>query len=114
VCCVCMWCVWCVWCVCSEKGSHDLTWRDVFDVAVRWRQASDPYFAVLYFDALGSHDFTDKCLTKTNVIVGQQRIVRYFSEVRCDGPWRCGVHVTLTLPVRALASSSSSFRGCLS
>jgi hypothetical protein len=36
----------------SRGGKHALGWRDVFDIAVRWRQVSEPNDPVWWIDRL--------------------------------------------------------------
>jgi hypothetical protein len=38
--------------LCSGSQVHPLGWRDVFDIAVRWRQLSEPNDPVWWIDQL--------------------------------------------------------------
>ncbi len=57
-------------------------WRDVYDVAVRWRQHSEPFDPVFYVDGMTHTGFEEGFGLQTPMVSGHQRVTRYFSEVR--------------------------------
>ena len=69
--------------VAPGKGRHVLGWRDVYDVAVRWRQESEPFDPVFYVDGMTHVGFEEGFGLQTPMVSGQTRVTRYYSEVRC-------------------------------
>jgi hypothetical protein len=65
----------------SGKGDHACDWRDVYDIAVRWRQQSEPFDPVFYIDGMTPAAFAEGFGLQTPMVSGQQRVVRYHSEV---------------------------------
>ena len=41
-------------------GTHALGWRDAFDVAIKWRQLSEPNDPVLWIDRLAPEAFAER------------------------------------------------------
>lgn len=64
----------------EEKSSLDrstLTWEDVYSIAVKWRQVSEPCDPVVWVNKL-SEEFNIGFGSHTPMILGQAKIVRYY------------------------------------
>lgn len=66
----------------AGKKTHKLNARDVFDIAVRWRQVSEPFDPVFYIDGLSQAAFEEGFGLQTPMVSGQNRVVRYYPQVR--------------------------------
>lgn len=62
----------------SSTTQHRLYWRDFMDIAVVWRQLSDPFDPVWYLDRLTSEGFAEGFGLQTPMVSGQQHVPRYF------------------------------------
>eukprot|EP00058_Branchiostoma_floridae_P011638 XP_002597126.1 hypothetical protein BRAFLDRAFT_76343 [Branchiostoma floridae] len=60
------------------RTSHVFGWRDLFDIAVKWRQASEPNDPVWWVDLLNQETFTEGFGSQTPMILGQCHVVRYY------------------------------------
>jgi len=58
--------------------AHPFGWRDLFDIAVRWRQISEPNDPVWWVDLLSPEQFREGFGSHTPMITGQSRVVRYY------------------------------------
>ncbi|GMH24057.1 hypothetical protein Nepgr_025900 [Nepenthes gracilis] len=65
--------------VISEDRSNRsmLSWQDVYSLAVKWRQISEPVDPVVWINKL-SEEFNNGFGSDTPLILGQARVVRYF------------------------------------
>uniref|UniRef100_A0ACD5U9K4 Uncharacterized protein n=2 Tax=Avena sativa TaxID=4498 RepID=A0ACD5U9K4_AVESA len=54
-----------------------LSWQDVYNIAVKWRQVSEPCDPVLWVNKL-SEEFNSGFGSHTPLLLGQARIVRYY------------------------------------
>merc|ERR1711871_159355 len=61
------------------KSTHSFGWRDFFDIAVKWRQVSEPNDAVWWIDALTTQAFEDGFGLQTPIVNGQLKTIRYYS-----------------------------------
>jgi hypothetical protein len=57
-------------------------WRDAYDIAVRWRQESEPFDPIFYIDGLSQEAFEEGFGLQTPMVAGQMRVARYYSQVR--------------------------------
>lgn len=64
---------------CSEARTHDFSWRDFFDIAVRWRQVSEPSDPVWWIDGMTLDSFQAGFGLQTPMISGQLKCIRYHS-----------------------------------
>ncbi|XP_078676262.1 tetratricopeptide repeat protein 13-like [Branchiostoma floridae x Branchiostoma belcheri] len=60
------------------RTSHVFGWRDLFDIAVKWRQASEPNDPVWWVDLLNQETFAEGFGSQTPMILGQCHVVRYY------------------------------------
>ncbi|KAL2333468.1 hypothetical protein Fmac_014681 [Flemingia macrophylla] len=60
------------------SSSRKLSWHDVYSVAVRWRQISEPCDPVVWVNKLSSEEFNSGFGSHTPMILGQAKVVRYF------------------------------------
>uniref|UniRef100_A0A0D6R5N2 Suppressor of RPS4-RLD 1 n=1 Tax=Araucaria cunninghamii TaxID=56994 RepID=A0A0D6R5N2_ARACU len=60
-----------------SSGRLTLGWQDVYSIAVKWRQASEPCDSVVWVNRL-SEDFNAGFGSHTPMILGQAKIVRYY------------------------------------
>lgn len=58
-----------------------MSWQDVFSVAVKWRQISEPCDPVVWINKL-SEEFNAGFGSHTPLLLGQARVVRYFPNFR--------------------------------
>ena len=63
----------------KRKSMHSFGWRDFFDIAVKWRQVSEPNDAVWWIDALTTQAFEDGFGLQTPIVNGQLKTIRYYS-----------------------------------
>ncbi|KAH9538801.1 hypothetical protein CY35_15G025500 [Sphagnum magellanicum] len=61
----------------SMKGPIVSTWRDVFSIAVKWRQVSEPCDSVVWVDMLSEKEFKAGFGSHTPMVLGQAKVVRY-------------------------------------
>ena len=66
----------------AGNGVHAFMWRDVYDIAVRWRQVADPYDPVFYFDGLSKATVDDGLFLRTYLTFEEMRVNKYYSQVR--------------------------------
>jgi tetratricopeptide (TPR) repeat protein len=57
---------------------HSFGWRDFMDIAVRWRQYSEPNDPVFWIDLLAPEAFAEGFGLQTPMVTGQMNVVRYF------------------------------------
>uniref|UniRef100_A0A5B6ZGZ4 Putative tetratricopeptide repeat protein 13 isoform X1 n=1 Tax=Davidia involucrata TaxID=16924 RepID=A0A5B6ZGZ4_DAVIN len=60
-----------------SSGRSMMRWRDVYSLAVKWRQISEPCDPVVWVDKL-SEEFNSGFGSHTPLILGQAKVVRYF------------------------------------
>lgn len=58
---------------------HTFGWRDFFDVAVRWRQVSEPNDPVWWIDRFPAKAFKEGFGLQTPIVNGQLKTIRYYS-----------------------------------
>ncbi|XP_014509321.1 suppressor of RPS4-RLD 1 [Vigna radiata var. radiata] len=61
----------------ERSSSRKLSWHDVYSLAVRWRQISEPCDPVVWVNKL-SDEFAAGFGSHTPMILGQAKVVRYF------------------------------------
>jgi hypothetical protein len=61
-----------------QMMSPVLGWREVFDVAVRWRQVSEPNDPVCWVDKLTQREFEAGFGSHTPMLSGQTKVPRYY------------------------------------
>ncbi|KAL2652061.1 hypothetical protein R1flu_020189 [Riccia fluitans] len=68
-------------CSCHEEAllNQGLSWRDVYTIAVKWRQISEPCDPVVWVDKLSEKEFAAGFGSHTPMLLGQSKIVRYYS-----------------------------------
>ncbi|XP_038883616.1 suppressor of RPS4-RLD 1 [Benincasa hispida] len=59
------------------SGHNFISWQDIFSVAVKWRQISEPCDPVVWINKL-SEEFNCGFGSHTPMILGQAKVVRYF------------------------------------
>eukprot|EP00752_Nemacystus_decipiens_P001790 g1729.t1 len=62
----------------AATGRHPVGYRDLFDVAVRWRQLSEPNDPVWWIDRLTPSAFREGFGLQTPMVNGQLKVVRYY------------------------------------
>lgn len=60
-----------------SSGHPKMSWQDVYTLAVKWRQISEPCDPVVWVNKL-SEEFNSGFGSHTPVILGQAKVVRYF------------------------------------
>ena len=55
-----------------------MVWRDVVDIGVMWRQASEPFDPVWWIDRLTQESFQQGFGLQTPMVHGQTNVVRYY------------------------------------
>ncbi|KAL3699782.1 hypothetical protein R1sor_017804 [Riccia sorocarpa] len=67
-------------CSCHEEAllNQGLRWRDVYTIAVKWRQISEPCDPVVWVDKLSEREFAAGFGSHTPMLLGQSKIVRYY------------------------------------
>lgn len=58
-------------------GRYSMSWHDVYSLAVRWRQISEPCDPVVWVNKL-SEEFNSGFGSHTPLVLGQAKVVRYF------------------------------------
>ncbi|KAL4343737.1 hypothetical protein HN51_061997 [Arachis hypogaea] len=61
----------------ERSSSRTMSWQDVYSLAVRWRQISEPCDPVVWVNKL-SEEFNSGFGSHTPLILGQAKVVRYF------------------------------------
>ncbi|XP_061340851.1 suppressor of RPS4-RLD 1 isoform X2 [Gastrolobium bilobum] len=61
----------------DRSSSRSMSWQDVYSLAVRWRQISEPSDPVVWVNKL-SEEFNSGFGSHTPMILGQAKVVRYF------------------------------------
>ena len=69
-------------CLFAGAGSHEYGWRDLYDGAVRWRQAADPYDPVFYGDGLSQRTMDVGVVLGTYMLHKEMRVNKYFTQAR--------------------------------
>ncbi|CAE7512879.1 SRFR1 [Symbiodinium microadriaticum] len=60
-------------------GSHSFSWRDLYDIAVKWRQLGEPFDTVLWIDCTAAQeDKHDKVGLQTFIHHGVGKNIRYY------------------------------------
>ena len=62
----------------SAPAHHSLGYRDLADIAMKWRQLSEPSEVVIWFDCLPRDTSLDFAQV-THLVAGQSEVLRYFS-----------------------------------
>jgi len=69
----------------DQKGSskdngkaHEYSWRDWIDIAVKWRQVSEPNDPVFWIDLLAPEAFAEGFGLQTPMVTGQMNVIRYY------------------------------------
>ncbi|KAI5065864.1 hypothetical protein GOP47_0018488 [Adiantum capillus-veneris] len=62
----------------STSGRLILNWHDVYSIAVKWRQISEPCDPVVWVDKLSEKEFKAGFGSHTPMVLGQARVVRYY------------------------------------
>ncbi|EGG21343.1 Phosphatidylethanolamine N-methyltransferase [Cavenderia fasciculata] len=60
------------------EQDHPFQWRDLYDIAVKWRQFSEPNDPVWWVDCLSPEQFQEGFGSHTPLITGQTNVVRYY------------------------------------
>ncbi|XP_014520847.1 suppressor of RPS4-RLD 1 isoform X2 [Vigna radiata var. radiata] len=61
----------------DRSSSCSISWQDIYSIAVRWRQISEPCDPVVWVNKL-SEEFNSGFGSHTPMILGQAKVVRYF------------------------------------
>jgi tetratricopeptide (TPR) repeat protein len=61
----------------TEMATHTFNWRDLFDIAVRWRQVSEPGDPVWWIDRFPTRAFAEGFGLQTPLVNGHLTTVRY-------------------------------------
>ncbi|MED6192213.1 Suppressor of RPS4-RLD 1 [Stylosanthes scabra] len=61
----------------DRSSSRSMSWQDLYTLAVRWRQISEPCDPVVWVNKL-SEEFNSGFGSHTPMILGQAKVVRYF------------------------------------
>jgi hypothetical protein len=63
----------------KEGSFHKFGWRDLFDIAVRWRQITEPMDTVFWIDRLAlKTSFEDRVGLSTFINSGHKKVLRYY------------------------------------
>lgn len=61
------------------EGDHIFGWRDLYDIAVKWRQVAEPFDTVLWIDCTAAQeDQADKVGLQTFLYHGMGKNIRYY------------------------------------
>lgn len=63
----------------KDRTPHDFTWRDMMDIAVRWKQHSEPNDHVFWIDMIESSSFRAGFGLHTPLINGHMKVPKYSS-----------------------------------
>jgi tetratricopeptide (TPR) repeat protein len=58
--------------------AHEYSWRDFMDIAVKWRQISEPNDPVFWIDLLAPEAFAEGFGLQTPMVTGQMNVIRYY------------------------------------
>ncbi|KAJ1414511.1 Tetratricopeptide-like helical domain superfamily [Sesbania bispinosa] len=61
----------------DRSSSRSMSWKDIYSLAVRWRQISEPSDPVVWVNKL-SEEFNSGFGSHTPMVLGQAKVVRYF------------------------------------
>jgi tetratricopeptide (TPR) repeat protein len=61
----------------KDRSPHPFNWRDMYDIAVKWRQYSEPNDPVWWVDLLTPSQFAEGFGSHTPIITGQCKVIRY-------------------------------------
>jgi tetratricopeptide (TPR) repeat protein len=61
----------------ASSTPHPFSWRDLYDIPIRWRQFSEPNDPVWWVDLLTPEQFAEGFGSHTPMITGQAHVVRY-------------------------------------
>ncbi|XP_015578308.1 suppressor of RPS4-RLD 1 isoform X2 [Ricinus communis] len=61
-----------------SSGRHMISWQDVYSLAVKWRQISEPCDPVVWVNKLRREEFNTGFGSQTPLILGQAKVVRYY------------------------------------
>ncbi|KNC48184.1 TPR repeat protein [Thecamonas trahens ATCC 50062] len=95
--------------------AHAFGWRDFYDIAVRWRQFSEPNDPVWWVDLLAPEQFAEGFGSQTPMVSGQLDVVRYhrvgytrsFALVKALLPEQLADEVAMPSARAALATAST-------
>lgn len=62
----------------SNSGRQITNWQDVYSIAVKWRQISEPCDPVVWVNKLSEKEFNAGFGSHTPMLLGQARVVRYY------------------------------------
>uniref|UniRef100_A0A7N0ULP9 Suppressor of RPS4-RLD 1 n=1 Tax=Kalanchoe fedtschenkoi TaxID=63787 RepID=A0A7N0ULP9_KALFE len=62
----------------KPSGRSMMPWHDIYSLAVKWRQISEPCDPVVWINKL-SEEFNSGFGSNTPIVMGQAKVVRYFS-----------------------------------
>jgi len=62
----------------KKSGYHIFGWRDLFDIAARWRQISEPLDVVWWNDGLPVKEENKQYGLRTHIVHGVNKVVRYY------------------------------------
>ena len=65
-------------CKSATQIQHSFCWRDFFDIAVSWRQISEPSDPVWWIDMLCEKTFVDGYGASTPILMGESQNIRYY------------------------------------
>ena len=61
----------------ADRKPHPFGWRDMYDIAVKWRQYSEPNDPVWWVDLLTPVQFAEGFGSHTPIVTGQCKVIRY-------------------------------------
>lgn len=61
----------------AHRKQHQFGWRDMYDIAVKWRQYSEPNDPVWWVDLLTPTQYAEGFGSHTPIITGQCKVIRY-------------------------------------
>lgn len=69
---------------CSKNwtAEHPFSYRDFMDIAVKWRQISEPNDPVFWIDLLAPEAFAEGFGLQTPMVTGQMNVTRYYPYCR--------------------------------
>lgn len=63
----------------AMRTTHEMTWRDLYDILVKWRQLGEPFDTVLWIDCTAAQeDAADKVGLQTHLFHGVGKNIRYY------------------------------------
>lgn len=68
----------------GQENNHGMdpfmsSWRDVYSIAVKWRQISEPCDSVVWVDLLNAKEFAAGFGSHTPMVLGQAQVIRYYA-----------------------------------